>query len=164
VYHSNPLAAEAPAITGNTTLSIEAAPPMEIEVPLKDSAAPLAATQWGIARQMLAKIRGSEEAELSPEHVPAKVNYNKQVSAIGAPLAVQEIQEPVVLSAAAETASAISGCPKARVAPGEVGSVALRMGVRREPAANVAPPAWVHVAVEAAAVEAVAVEEEGKQP
>jgi hypothetical protein len=165
VHHSYPLAAEAPAMAGNTTLSIEAAPPMGIEIPLKDSAAPAAAIHWGIARQMLAKIRGSEETELNPEHVPAKVNYNKQVSAIGAPLAVQEIQEQVVLSAAAGTASAISGCPKARVAPGEVGSVALRMGVRREPAANVAPPAWVHVAVEAAAaVAAVAVAEEDKQP
>jgi hypothetical protein len=159
VHHSYLLAAEAPAITGNTTLSIEAVPPMGIEILLKDLAAPLAATQWGIARQMLAKIRGWEEAELSREHVPAKVNYNKQVSAIGAPLAVQEIQEQVVLSVAAGTASAISGCPRARVAPGEVGSVALRVGVRREPAANVAPPAWVRVVVEAVAVEAAAVAE-----
>jgi hypothetical protein len=86
---------------------------------------------------------------------------NKEVSAIGPPLAVQEIQEQVVLSAgAAGTASEISECPRARVAPGEVGSVAVRAGVRREPAANVAPPAWVHVA----AVAAAAVAEGGKQP
>jgi hypothetical protein len=150
-------------MAGSTTLSIEAAPPMGIEVQLKDSAAPLAAIQWGIVKLMLAKIRGSEETEVNPEHVPAKVAWadNKEVSAIGPPLAVQEIQEQVVLSAAAGTASEISECPGARVvAPGEAGSVALRAGVRREPAANVAPPAWVH----AAAVEAVAVAEGGKQP
>jgi hypothetical protein len=74
---------------------------------------------------------------------------------------VQEIQAQVVLPAAAGTASEISECPRARVAPGEVGSVALRAGVLREPAANVAPPAWVHAA---AAAEAAAVAEGGKQP
>ena len=164
-HHSYPLAAEAPAMAGNTTLSIEAVPRMGIELLLRNLAVPLAAIHWGIVKQVLAKIRGSEETELSPEHVPAKVNYNKQVSAIGPHLAAQEIQEQVVLSAAAGTASEISECPRARVAPGEVGSVALRTGVRREPAANVAPPAWVRVVVEAVVVEAAAaVAEEGKQP
>ena len=88
--HSYPLAAEAPAIAGNTTLSIEAARPMGIEPLLKNSAAPLAATQWQIVKQMLAKIRRVEEIELSPEHVPAKVNEadSKQVSATGPPLTV----------------------------------------------------------------------------
>jgi hypothetical protein len=52
----------------------------------------------------------------------------------------------------AGTALEISECPRARVAPGVVGSVALVV-VGPEPAANVAPPAWVHVA----AVGAVAV-------
>jgi hypothetical protein len=70
---------------------------------------------------------------------------------------MQEIPERVVLSAAAVTASEISECPRERVGPGEAGSVALRAGARREPVANVAHPAWVH----AAAVEAVAVAEEG---
>jgi hypothetical protein len=133
---------------------------MGTEILLKGLGAPLAAIRWGIVRQMLARIRRSEETELNPERVPAKVNYNKQVSAtIGGPLAVQEIQEQVVLSAAVETASEISECPRAQVAPGEVGSAAVRAAARREPAANVAPPAWVHVAVEAVAVEAAAVAE-----
>jgi hypothetical protein len=61
-------------MAGNTTLSIEAAPPMGIEVRLKNSGAPLAAIQREIVRQMLARIRRSEETEPSPEHVPAKVN------------------------------------------------------------------------------------------
>lgn len=151
-------------MAGNTTLSIEVAPPMGIEVPLKNSAEPPAAIHWEIVKQMLAKIRRWEETELSLEHVPAKVDWvdNKQVSATGPPLAAQEIREQVVLSAGvAGTALEISECPQARVAPGEAGSVALRAGVRREPAANVAPPAWVHAAV---AVEAVAVAEGGKQP
>jgi hypothetical protein len=132
---------------------------MGTEILLKGLAAPLAAIQWGIVRQMRAKIRGWEETELNPEHVPARVNFNKQVSAIGPPLAVQEIQEQVVLSAAAGTASEISECPRAPVAPGEVGSVAVQADVRREPAANVAPPACAAVAVGA-----VAVAEGGKQP
>jgi hypothetical protein len=92
---------------------------------------------------MLAKIRRWEVTELSPEHVPAKVEADRQVSAIGPPLAVQEIQEQVALSAgAAGTASEISECPRARVAPGEVGSVALRADgvvVRHAPAAAVEP-------------------------
>jgi hypothetical protein len=104
---------------------------------------------------MLAKIRRSQETELNPEHWA-------EVSTIEPPLAVQEIQEHVVLSAAAGTVSEISACPRTRAAPGEVGSVAGRAGVGREPANNVAPPAWVHAA--AAAVEAVAVAEGGKQP
>jgi hypothetical protein len=139
---------------------------MGIEVPLKNSAAPLAAIQRPIVKQMLARIRRPEETELSPEHVPARVNEAeyKQLPAIGPPLAAREIQEAVVLSAGAGTASEISKCPGARVAPGEVVSVAVRAGVPREPAANVAPPAWVHVAVEAVAVEAAAVADGGKQP
>jgi hypothetical protein len=89
-HHSSPLAAEAPAIAGNTTLSIEAALLTEIEARLKNSAAPLAAIQPQIVKQMLAKIRRPEETELSPEHVPAKVNEadNKQAPAIGPPLTV----------------------------------------------------------------------------
>jgi hypothetical protein len=47
---------------------------MEIELLLKNLAAPLAAIHWGIVKQMLAKIRRSEETELNPEHVPAKVD------------------------------------------------------------------------------------------
>ena len=111
---------------------------------------------------MLGRIRRPEVTGLSPEHVPAKVNEAeyRRLPAIGRPLAVQETQGQLVLSAAAETASVISEYLPAGVAPAEVGSVALRAAVRREAAANVAHPACVHAA---AAVEAVAVAEGGKQ-
>jgi hypothetical protein len=49
---------------------------MGIEVPLKNSEAPLAAIRRAIVKQMLAKIKDSEETEieLSLEHVPARGN------------------------------------------------------------------------------------------
>jgi hypothetical protein len=135
---------------------------MGIEVLLRNSAVPLGAIPWEIVRQVLAKIKGSEETEVSLEHVPTRGNWaeHKQVLATEPRLAVQGIREQVVLSAAV-TASEISECPPVPLAPGEVGSGALAV-VRPEPAANEAPPAWVHAVVAAVAEAVVAVAGAGK--
>ena len=84
----------------------------------RDMAAPVAAIQWPIVKQVLAKIRRRRETEL---------NLEPPASAIGPPLGAQEMRAQIALRAAAAIVLAIKKYPLARVALGAARWVELRV-------------------------------------